>query len=568
VDEHGTGEQPAQPYGAPPPFGPPAQPYGAPQTYGGSPAYGGPAPDVTPGRPEVLDSQAPAWSVLPSYDPATPPAGPGRGRRTGIVAAVVVAALLVSGGAFAAWSRLNRTTGTPADVLPASTVAVAQVNLDPSPAQKVALFNVLRKFPDAAGLKGTDGSFGDWLMRKLSESGSDSDGLDFATDVEPWLGSRVAVAAVPAPGGQAGGSVVDAVLVVQEKDDKAASAAMDKLRTHGSPDLGYAVADGYLVVTPDSRTAASRVVADAQNAPLGADSHYAADVDSLGAEQVVTAWADAGRLSDLLHKQMQSSLGGLTGLGGGLGSGLGGPFDTLEGRWVLGLHATNDSVEMRIRTYGGQAAAASAPVRLQHVAADPVAVLAVSGYGKNLGRQWSKVASSPMYQQLLEQAKALGLDLPGDLEKLLGDQLTASLSGQGLDEPRWVVAATSGDPAAGKAVLDKFLALAGQDASDLPMSTRVDGDTLYVGSSAATIDGAVTTDAAEALQHDELFRAAVAHPESAQTLAFVDLSKIWALAASMGGEQVPDELQHLKAVGLSVTADGGDSDSTVRVIIR
>jgi hypothetical protein len=251
-----------------------------------------------------------------------------------------------------------------------------------------------------------------------------------------------------------------------------------------------------------------------------------------------------------------------------MGSGLGGPFDALKGRWVLGLHATNDSVEMRIRTVGGSAGAPVPPVRLQHVAADPVAVLAVSGYGKNLGRQWSKVASAPLYQQLLEQAKAIGLDLPGDLEKLLGDQLTASLSGQGLTEPQWVVAATSGDPAAGKAVLDKLLALAGPGASDLPVSTRVDGDTLYLGSSASTVEGAVTTDAADALQHDELFQAAVAHPETAQTLVFVDLSKVWAMAGSMGGEQPPAELQHLKAVGVTGSSDGGDSDSTVRVIIR
>ena len=117
-------------------------------------------------------------------------------------------------------------------------------------------------------------------------------------------------------------------------------------------------------------------------------------------------------------------------------------------------------------------------------------------------------------------------------------------------------------------MLDKLLALAGPDASDLPVSTRVDGDSLYVGSSASTIDGAVTTDAADALQHDELFQAAVANPQAAQALVYVDLSKIWTLAASMGGEQPPAELQHLKAVGVTVTSGGGDSDSTVRVIIR
>ena len=176
-------------------------------------------------------------------------------------------------------------------------------------------------------------------------------------------------------------------------------------------------------------------------------------------------------------------------------------------------------------------------------------MLAVSGYGKSLASQWSTLASSPMYQSLADQAKLIGLDLPGDLEKLLGDQLTASLSGRGLDDPQWVVAATSGDPAAGKSVLDRLLALAGPDAADLPVSTRVDGDTLYVGSSAGTVDSAATSDAADSLTHDELFQAAVANPGSAQTLVFVDLSKVWTLVGAggdhdTGGAAAPEGGRH------------------------
>ena len=185
-----------------------------------------------------------------------------------------------------------------------------EVNLDPSAAQKVALVNLLRKLPGSSGLHGSDGSFQDWVGRTLSD-GADSgtgngtgsgDGLDFARDVQPWLGSQVAVAAVPS--GQKS-SPVDAVLVVQEKDDAAAAAAMDKLRAHGSPDLGYVVKDGYLVVTPDSRTGATRVVTAAEKGSLADDAHFAADTASLGSEEVLTAWADAGRLSDLLRQQLQ-----------------------------------------------------------------------------------------------------------------------------------------------------------------------------------------------------------------------------------------------------------------------
>ena len=265
---------------------------------------------------------------------------------------------------------------------------------------------------------------------------------------------------------------------------------MDKLRAHGSPDLGLRrqgrVPRGDAGLRAQARPGSSP---RAEKGSLADDAHFAADTASLGSEEVVTAWADASRLSDLLRQQLQATLGGMPGALGGVDplgglSGLGGIVRALKGRFVMGMHATNDSVEMRVRSFGGTPAPASPPVRLQHVVAEPVAVLAVSGYGKSLAAQWSTLASSPMYQSLADQAKLIGLDLPGDLEKLLGDQLTASLSGRGLDEPQWVVAATSGDPAAGKAVLDRLLALAGPDAADLPVSTRVDGDTLYVGSSA------------------------------------------------------------------------------------
>ena len=130
-----------------------------------------------------------------------------------------------------------------------------QVDLDPSAGQKLELFRLLKKFPDTAGLQGTDADFGGWLVRRLSEAGTGG-GIDFAHDVQPWLGQRFAVAAVPAVGAAAGSdSPVQPVVVLQESDEKAASAAMDKLRAT-SPTLGYAFMDGFVVVSPGSRTAA------------------------------------------------------------------------------------------------------------------------------------------------------------------------------------------------------------------------------------------------------------------------------------------------------------------------
>ena len=244
MDEHGTGE--------------PTQPYGAPQTYGGT--------------PEVLDSAAPGASVLPGYDPAGPngqagqrPRPPHRDRRRGRrrCAAGVRRGVRGMVAAEPDGPEVRRRSCRPA---PSRWPRSTSTRRRPRRSRCSTSCASCRAPP---GLQGSDGTFQDWVGRTLSE-GADSgtgssDGLDFAHDVQPWLGSRVAVAAVPS--GQKS-SPVDAVLVVQEKDDAAAAAAMDKLRAHGSPDLGYVVKDGYLVVTPDSRTGATRVVTAAEKGSL------------------------------------------------------------------------------------------------------------------------------------------------------------------------------------------------------------------------------------------------------------------------------------------------------------
>jgi hypothetical protein len=512
----------------------------------------------------VLDSAtAPAWSVLPAGDGTGGDAPTGRRRGRALVAGIAAVAVLVTaGGAYAAWSRLNGNGPQPAEVLPAGTVAFAEVDLDPSAGQKLALLNLLHKFPDSSGLRSSDKDFGDWLVRRLSEAGSSGDAIDFGKDVEPWLGKRFAVAAVPAPkGAGTGGSGVDAVLVVQETDQKAAAAAMDKLRAHGSEHLGYAFASGYLVVTPDSDKGAARVVADAQQAPLSADSRFTSDVDSLGSDQVVTAWVDAAKAGALIKDSLGSVAGADTSqLDALLGA-------TWKGRWVLGIHAADQSIEMRMRTYGaGSSASPAAPVKLAHVSPDAFAVLAVSGYGRAVSEQWKQLSSAPGYSQLADQAAQLGLTLPADLVALVGDQLTVSVGGDPTRTPSILAAATSKDPQAGKAVLDKLLALAGPG-DGLGISTGIDGDTLYVGSSPDVVAAGKGSAAAAKVTDSDLFRAAVADPDHAQAIVYVNLVKLWSSLKASGASVGSPDLQNIKAVGLSATTSGGDSDVTVRVVV-
>lgn len=125
----------------------------------------------------------------------------GGGRRSGLLVGGLVAAVAVAGGAAWAATSLLGQGSQPAEALPAATLGYASVDLDPSGGQKVEALQVLRKFP--AIEEELDLGTGDDLREKLFTSVMSSgacEEVDFGADVEPWLGSRAAVAAVEVDG--------------------------------------------------------------------------------------------------------------------------------------------------------------------------------------------------------------------------------------------------------------------------------------------------------------------------------------------------------------------------------
>ncbi|MFG2904967.1 hypothetical protein ACGF13_07865 [Kitasatospora sp. NPDC048286] len=103
------GGQPPQYGGQPPQYGqPPQQPYGAPQPPYGQPQYGQPPqqPYGAPQQPYGVPPQAPYGQ--PGYPP--PPQQP-KGR-SGLVIGLVVGALVLGGGGFAAWKFLGSSGGS------------------------------------------------------------------------------------------------------------------------------------------------------------------------------------------------------------------------------------------------------------------------------------------------------------------------------------------------------------------------------------------------------------------------------------------------------------------------
>jgi hypothetical protein len=509
-------------------------------------------------------SAAPAVEILSSEGGQVQE--PVRSRRTGVIAgALTVAVLAAATASWAAYSAFNGSGPQPEEVLPASTIAFAKVDLDPSAGQKIELYKLLQTFHQSSQLKSTDKDFGDWLSRRLVESGNGSvggsgssvdAGLDYAKDIKPWLGKRFAVAGVP---GTSAGTPVQPLVVLQENDEKAASAALEKVRKSGTgTKLDYAFMDGYVVVSPGSATAAHAAVKAAQSSSLAHAAGFKKDVASLQSDEVVTAWADASALGTIIKK----ATSGASVLPGGS---LGGLVDSsYKGTWVLGLHAADNAIELTVKTRGGTASPATPAVaHLDHVVAGAWGVVAISGLDQRVDALWKNVQQLPGYQDSSSQlADEFGLQLPGDLKTLLGSELELSIGGDLSKEPMMLAASTSKDPGAAKSVLDGLL-----DHAQAPpglVAERVKGsDTFYVGSSEAAIDAA----GGKGVSATALFDLAVADPKTAEVLGFVDLSHVWsARGADLSAQD--KEWEHVAAVGFSGRHSGGDSSYTVRVVLR
>ena len=270
-----------------PPTGPPSIP----------PPPSGPPPGWQGGSAEVLQSGS--GGPIPPAAPGAP-RRPG-GRRAGLVAGGALFGVGVfAAGAWAGYSMFFATGDQPAEALPASTVGYVSVDLDPSGRQKLEALRTLQMFPAFA--ENVDLDAEDDLRLRLFEEVQGEDvcsGLDFADDIDPWLGNRFAVAAIDLGGEGTGATGVTAVGVVQVDDAAAAEAGLAALSACGGPgeEFGWSVVGDWAVVA-ESTAVAAEVTEAAADAPLSADDDFQRWTDEAGDPGILTAYAApaAGRL--------------------------------------------------------------------------------------------------------------------------------------------------------------------------------------------------------------------------------------------------------------------------------
>ncbi|MGV9595789.1 DUF3352 domain-containing protein [Streptosporangium sandarakinum] len=530
-----------QPYGDQSPYGGGQQPYGG-QQYGGQAAYGQQPPYGGGQNTEILGSS----------HPATPP-DRRKDRKGGkgllITAIAVLVAALVGGGGFYAVNLLSGGGTQPHDVLPGNALAYVRLDLDPAANQKVALFQIARKF------QATKDSFSGDDPRKalfslMQKDDSDLAKVNYATDIEPWLGSRIGVAMLP-PAKR--GDEPNPLFAIQVTDEGKARAGIDKLM--GDEEHGVAFRDDYALVA-ESKAVADRAV---QAPSLSDDADFSDDLDALGETGVLSFWVSTGRMVPFLPEEAKANTAAL---------------EAVKNTRIAGaLRFDGDYAELAGVSRGAQPAEGLGEPGsgIGKLPASTAAAVSFSGFGDVIVKQWPKIMESAdqaaggrLKQSVDQLQQQTGLALPADLATLFGEDLTIAVDANGLsnNQPR-VGARITTDPAKAQAVIGKVEKAAAQSGT-VPQLGKVAGDGVFAVANTQEYAAALAKDGE--LGDSESFKQAVPDGDKTTFALYADLNKIepFYLKSIQGEERA--NVQALRAVGLSGTVSGDEATFSLRVL--
>lgn len=538
------------------------------------------------------------------------------GKRTVAIAAVTAGTLAVVGvGAFAAVQFLSG--GPQAEqALPASSIAVVSLDLDPGAKQKVEALKTLRKFPELR--KQLKIGSGEDLRKKFFDEAlkqGDCKKLSYDSDIRPWIGDNVALAAVPFTK-----SKVSPVAALAITDQDRAARGLDALIgcSSSAKDTAYAL-NGDFVVISDTQAHADQVVKDAKASPLTDDTAYREWTDKVGDRGVANfyvAKAAAGFLTNQLGSL--SSLGpddfpsGSASSSTDLPSGF--PTELTPGAEGAGAPYarqvkqgdSTDTIRKALANFKGAAGAlrfADVGAELEMVGGglslvsgqhsddlvtglpgDTAAALGLAlprGWGAKLTENLDSFKvpgfgfGSDFRSRIEDQ---LGISLPDDLETLLGQGVALSVRGTPpadlsrvrgpQDAP--VGLTVKGDADKIKAVLAKIEAKQGKTLADSGI-TLEDGN----GKVSLSFDGdyAKALEAKGDLGGNATFKKVVPDAAKASAVFYVDFNSKWrqVIAKQMssgttsGSDSFLGNTEPLEAFGLSSWSDGDTSHLLVKL---
>ena len=534
--------------------------------------------------PEYLDSGAGG-----PLQPSSGPSGGRRGRTGWVVGGGIAALAVVGAGAWAAWSFFA-TGPQPAEALPGSTIAYASVDLDPSGGQKIEALRTLRKFPafkDEIGLQ-TDDDIRQRIFEEIQGSGACED-LDYGDDIEPWLGDRMAVAAV-----DTGADTPSPVFVLQVTDEDKADKGLQKFKDcstggdgggDGAAEGAWAIDDGWALLG-ETQEIVDGIAGDAAEAPLSDDDAYKDWTDAAGDAGIATFYLapEAGQV-------LADNLDGLMPSLDGLESGMPGSTSDLvpsEATQALeefrGLGATlrfdDGSLELEIAADAGAAqdaldGADRGDDVLTTLPEDTAAALGVGfaegWFGDLVDQLAGRLGTGMSGQELLDELSSeSGLVLPEDAETLAGESAALVVGGD-FDLETFVNSTdgsgvpvglkVQGDPDAIASVLDKVRSQLGGAESFLDSDS--DGDVIAIGPDADYRQRLVEDGG---LGDSEVFDDVVREADRAAAILYLNFDAgDWLTSIAEGNQEAEDNLAPLDGLGVSTWLEDDASHLVLRI---
>jgi hypothetical protein len=535
------GQQPGPQYGRPQQ---PASQYGqGGQQYGqpGQPPYGQAGGQASYEQMQFGQLPTQEWQPEPKKK---------RGKLIPLVAALAMVIVVAGGGIFA-YGKLKG-GDQPASVLPGTAVAYARVDLNPSAGQKVAAIRFMLKFPSVKDRFGLTGEKDD-LRQKLFEqikkyAGGDLADVDYDKDIKPWLGERAGVAALPPAEGK---SEPDVVIAVQVKDQDAATKGLDKLMANEDEKPGRAFSNGYVLLS-DKQATVDAAVAAAKDNPLDKSAKFSADMDKLGEQGFMSAWADMKGIASISGKVDSQALSGVG-----------------DASVAAALRFDSSYVELKGIAHGDQSVKvdnADAGDIVTKLPDSTAGALAVSGGDTLIDTIWQQIQKSdnaslkPLIDQITSQT---GLTLPDDLKSLLGKNLAVAIDKDMSNGPK-LAARMETDPAKAEPVVEKLTTLLrSRTPANIPIQQAKDNDTLVISTDQSYAEQVLK---GGNLGQSDTFKQALPDTKGAAMIGYVDFQSLSAISQRSSSDK---DLAALKSAGVVARSTGdGQAEFNLRVVAK
>ena len=513
----------------------------------------------TPGTPEPFPSHATNFGAgtptpgTPAIDQPAP--APRRGRTAALVGGILAIVAVGAGGAYA-FAQAGGGGAGPESVMPANTLAFAKVDLDPSAGQKLDAIRFIRKFPAAQGVVKEDSDLRKVIFKGIQDDGQLKD-VDYAKDVEPWLGQRIGFGAVPGASADAEPTPVIALAVT---DEGKAEAALPKVAKAAGGECQ--LLEEYALCTEGSGKL-DGIVSAAKKGSLADSANFTKDMGDLGEDGIASAWFDAKQLGEAAKSLTPGSVLGLSPSG---------VAPATSGRVAMALRFDGAHLELAGHSNGSPLSFAGTDkgTDIANLPKGTLAAVGVANAGAQLKAAWPSIetalkgaAGEQEFADGLAQAQdALGVKLPDDLYAALGSQFSVVFGGLGEGQSDFRIAAvTNGD----KAVLQKLADAAGQGMGAGGLTLKSGDDRTIVSLSDGYADEVAK---GTGLGDTAGFRDAVKDADSARVAGYVDIAGLVAAFKDEMGADEAKNLSGLSALGFTVSGEGNSADFSLRLTTK